>query len=689
MSRTLASGLRITALVSSGAVVLSLIGLTPATAAGPDYQRTAAVAQQAIEASLAATGATSITAGLTDASGVLWQGTTGPVDSSGTPAGPTTRYGIGSTTKMFTTAAVMQLVDAGKVGLDQPVVRYLSRFTMRSPQYRQITVRMLLDHSAGLPGSAYVNGMTTKPYPDYVEDVFAYLSRSSLKSTPGAMSVYCNDCFTLAGELVAEVSGMPYETYVQRNILAPLGMTNSMFITDRMPTPGTVARLVDDSGDTWPQEVTNILASGGLLSTPTDMLAFGRMLLADGRYDGQRILSESSVTQMGHSQLATTLDPLTHNVWNYGLGWDTVDDLTLKAVGVQAWVKGGDTGHYHASLIVAPDVDLAVFVAGAGHYGSGAAQGVAEQILLSALAERGDIPAVPERLGTDQPPAAIPTENDINAALGIYLGSSGLAHRIRRGDGNALFVDTLNNGVWTPGSSTVSFRTDGAWWPDAPRAMSMRLVTGWGRNYLVVATPTGYGSVYGEQVFGERVQPAGAIAAPWRERLGEWLQVGDGPSSMIWLGRPVNTLTRIPGLPGYLYMSGVAPVDARAPSMGSMFLQVPLMWGRDLDDLVPVRPGLMRMGTYAWVERDSLPALRAGRTAIRVGSQGYGEWREIVDASRITIDGADAWYLYDSDVTLVALGGKEATGLKAPAGSLLLVFGEPGDRVDVRSAPRG
>ena len=240
-----------------------------------------AVAQTSIEKSLESTGATSITAGLTDVSGLLWQGTTGVVDAGGALPGPSTQYGIGSTSKMLATAAVMQLVDAGRVGLDQPVVRYLPQFTMLSPQYRQITVRMLLDHSAGLPGSAYTNGMTTRPYPDYAADVLANLARSRLKTTPGAMSVYCNDCFTLAGELVAQVSGMPFTDYVERNLLAPLAMSHSDYVTDAMPAPGSVARVVAD-GRTQPLEVTNVFASGGLMSTPQDMLAFARMLLARG-----------------------------------------------------------------------------------------------------------------------------------------------------------------------------------------------------------------------------------------------------------------------------------------------------------------------------------------------------------------------------------------------------------------------
>ena len=423
------------------------------------------------------------------------------------------------------------------------------------------------------------------------------------------------------------------------------------------------------------------------MSTPADMLAFGRMLMADGKSGDASLLSSGSIAEMGRSQLDTTLHPVTRNVWNYGLGWDTVKDLTLDSVGVRAWVKGGDTGAYHASLIVAPEAGLSAFVSGAGSFSSTAAETVAEEILLNALAERGDIPAVPAPLGPEQPPVATPTQDDVNGIVGTYLGTPGLGFRVQRGAGDTLSLATLGAGEWVPNPIPFSFRTDGAWWPDDPRPRSLKAVTGWGRTYLMVSSPNGYGTTFGEQILGERVQPAGAIAPAWKSRLGEWLFVDDGPTSMSWLGSPKTALTRIPGLPGYLDVATLSPVDARQPTVGSMFLQVPLMMGRDLDDLLPVRPGLARMGSIAMVQRDRVAALDAGRNAVPIGKQGYAEWREVAVDIRFTIRGAQAWYLYDDDVALLRYGTRDATSVRAPSGSLLVVFGEPGEAVDVVVRP--
>lgn len=660
----------------------SLLVAPAAIAADGAYPRTAEAAQAAIEASLAATGATSISAGFTDLDGVAWQGTTGVIDASGGSPGPDTRYGIGSASKMFATAAVVQLVDDGLVDLDEPVVTYLPQFSMQSPQYRQITVRMLLDHSAGFPGTSYANSFTSVPFTGYAQQVMDYLARSNLKTTPGAMSVYCNDCFTVAGELVAEVSGMSYADYVEQEILGPLGMSQSLFVTGAPPAPGTVARAVSD-GVNRPLEITNAYAAGGLMSTSTDMLSFARMLMAGGMSGGEQVLTETSITEMGTSQLGTTLDPVPEATVDYGLGWDSVRDLSLRAVGVRAWVKGGDTDNYHAGLLVAPDSGLAVFVAGAGTYSSTAAEAVAEEILLNALAERGDIPAVPERIGNDQPPLAKPTEADIRAMVGTYLGTPMFGFRISRGDGDTLTTASLQSGRWLPGASTMSFRTDGSWWVDGGPPWSFTTVKGWSRTYLVLTQPAGYGNAFGQNILGQRVAPSGPTDRAWRQRLGEWLYVSDLPTSLTWLASKSTSVTRIPGLPGYVAFTGLSPVNASRSAIGSMFLQVPLMQGRDLNDAVPIRGAYLSMGDTVMVKRDRVAMLPPGRHTIRIGAQGYGEWREASRAGTVSVRGADAWYVYDADLAVLSYGYRRAVDVEVPAGGMLLVLGEPGAAINL------
>src|SRR5690606_5111880 len=123
--------------------------------------------------------------------------------------------GIGSVSKMIVAAATMQLVDAKLVDLDEPLTTYINDFKMADERYRQITPRMLLNHSSGLYGTHYENSMLFDDNDTQSHDELLRKLRSEhLKSDPGAYSVYCNDGFTLLEILVERVSGMSYTDYL-------------------------------------------------------------------------------------------------------------------------------------------------------------------------------------------------------------------------------------------------------------------------------------------------------------------------------------------------------------------------------------------------------------------------------------------------------------------------------------------
>lgn len=228
LSATVIVGASLTSPAVTAASTLS----TPAPSAGQStFPATLQVAERYVRQQRKATGATSITVGLVEGDRSVWAFSDGKGDVSGAKPTDDQAYAIGSVSKMFATVAIMQLVDQGKVVLDNPVVNYVPDFTMQDPAYRQITVRMLLDHSAGFPGSSYADGMTTSPQTAYADHVLRELANQRLKTTPGSMSVYCNDCFTMAGIVVQRVSGMSYTDYVTTHILEPLEMTHSYFAT--------------------------------------------------------------------------------------------------------------------------------------------------------------------------------------------------------------------------------------------------------------------------------------------------------------------------------------------------------------------------------------------------------------------------------------------------------------------------
>ena len=124
----------------------------------------------------------------------------------------------------------MILVDRGLIELDAPLVRYLTDFRMADGEaYRDITVRMLLNHSSGLHGTYFLNVLTIVPFYGYAAQFRDALANERLKHAPGEMAVYCNDGFTLIELLVAAVTGQSVYRFRQKEILKPLGMDHSRF----------------------------------------------------------------------------------------------------------------------------------------------------------------------------------------------------------------------------------------------------------------------------------------------------------------------------------------------------------------------------------------------------------------------------------------------------------------------------
>ena len=144
------------------------------------------------------------------------------------PATPATIYRMASHTKMFTAIAVMQLRDAGKLRLDDPVVKYLPWFKPQpaSPDDPPVTIRHLLTHTSGLPREAAAPYWSDFNFPTR-EEVIRGVAIQHAVYAPETKWKYSNLALAVAGEVVATVSGEPYADYVRRHILDPLGMTSS------------------------------------------------------------------------------------------------------------------------------------------------------------------------------------------------------------------------------------------------------------------------------------------------------------------------------------------------------------------------------------------------------------------------------------------------------------------------------
>ncbi len=215
-----------------------------------------------------------------------------------------TLFRIGSTSKLFTWTAVMQLAEEGRIDLDADVNTYLGAFQIPATYPRAITMKHLMTHSAG-----FEDGMSgaIASAPEVMIPLSEYVRRNVQVRVrpPGELTAYSNYGATLAGYIVEAVSGLPFETYIEKQIFAPLGMQNSTF---RQPLPAEMAdRLAvsyDFNGAFRPQPMMYINQgpAGSMSATATDLAAFMIAHLQSGRYGNSRILQESTAEQM-HTRL--------------------------------------------------------------------------------------------------------------------------------------------------------------------------------------------------------------------------------------------------------------------------------------------------------------------------------------------------------------------------------------------------
>lgn len=652
----------------------------------PGFSATIADSRAAILKAMADSDTTTVSAALIDRDRIVWSEAFGVIDKV-TRAAPTTStmFAIGSVSKVIAAIATMILVDRRLVELDAPFVRYVTDFRMLSPEYTQVTVRMLLSHSSGFPGTEGLSIFTFHtPEPDYARQTLQTLAASHLKHAPGELAVYCNDGFTMIELLVHAVAGKPYAQFVNDEILVPLGMRNSRYTLANFE-PGTYAPPY--RGDAkQPQELINAQATGGLYSTPSDMGRLAMMLMNRGQVDGVRILSEESVAEMARDQTARLpFNPV--STFKYGLGWDGVAQPGLAAAGVTTWHKNGGTTFYGSEFYVSPTERLAVMITGNTRaYGSGK---LAEFILLRALAERGSIAAVPAPLPGTPLPESPATDADLAAMTGIF-GRYDATQRMEAQPDRTLTLSSYTGGGWQPIATGLKLRNDGTWSSDAAPGSAFRALEAAGRRYLVRRVIAGHGHYRLDLPHAQRMLPGQPISAAWQARLGrKWLVVNENPNATEI---PVDiSLDAVPELPGYVLMSGTVVDPAGSDTVARMCLKISMEAGRDLNDaVIETRNGeeWLRAGSYLARPLASVLAFSAGSHAVAIGGEGLSEWRRLPASGTVSISGGTAWRLYDAQFELLAAGG--TSGIAALSGSgeasYLQVYGAPGSAVAVTVA---
>lgn len=246
--------------------------------------------------------------------------------------GTRTLFGIMSTTKAMTAAALAMLVDDGTLGWDDPVTRWVPEFQMPDP-YVTASLRVvdLLTHNAGL-GNAdllWSRGDLSR------EEIFRRLRRLAPAYPLRGGFVYQNVMYGLAGEVVARASGMRFEEFLRRRLFNPLGMMHSYASLATMDDAGDPDRSVPhyrirDTIRVIGEDNVDVVGSAGAVwSTAEDMATWVRFLLAGGRTaGGRRLLSEGSFATLFEPHAIIPPEKyyptaaLTRPHWRtYGLGW--------------------------------------------------------------------------------------------------------------------------------------------------------------------------------------------------------------------------------------------------------------------------------------------------------------------------------------------------------------------------------
>lgn len=269
-----------------------------------------------------------------------------------------TLFRIASISKLFTSTAIMQLRDKGKLRLDDPIKKYLSWFKIKN-KYKnapEITIRHLLTHTSGLPREAAFPYWTDHIFPTR-EQIIEALPNQEMIYAPETKIKYSNLGMALLGEIIESVSGEPYEKYVVKHILKPLGMNESKVHLgdedmEKLAT-GYYRNLPDGKRELAPYTDTKGLTPAANLSSNVEDLA--KFCSLQFQYDGtekDQILSGYSLKEMHRPHWVR---PSWESGWGLGFSVFPLGEHTLIRHG--GWVAG-----FRSQLMISPEEKIAVIV---------------------------------------------------------------------------------------------------------------------------------------------------------------------------------------------------------------------------------------------------------------------------------------------------------------------------------------
>lgn len=293
------------------------------------------------------------------------------------PADAATEFRIGSLTKQFTAAAIMKLVERGKIGLDDPLAKYLPDFDTGG---RTVTIRQMLNHASGIPNYTAQPGFRAiSAKPDLTaQDVLGLLKGVPFDFEPGRGWGYSNSNYFLLGLIVEKVSGVSYPQFVERELFKPLRLTRTRYDSgDAAGADRALGYAFDPATETRrpadPINMAGPFAAGALASTGGDLIRW-QIALTEGH-----AVSAASFRTMTESAVKTGQGDA---AYGFGLISDTVGGTR------RVWHNGGING-FNSVLTWWPDLGLRTAVISNSE---GLPSGAVEQMIVAALTSERPLP---------------------------------------------------------------------------------------------------------------------------------------------------------------------------------------------------------------------------------------------------------------------------------------------------------
>jgi len=283
-----------------------------------------------------------------------------------------------SVSKTFVGTAIMQLVEKGKINLDEKLIHYLPYFKQQDENYKNITIRQMLNHTSGIGDVEDYEWDKPQNDEEAPERFVRSLEHDKMLFVPGKDWAYSNTAFEILGVVITTVSGIPFETYVRKNILAPLEMKHTSFIYPEIPDSLRV------KGHLWAAKpiVSKVYPynrihapSSTLNSNVPEMTHYAIANLHRGEYNGTRILSDSSYTVLWTNSVNLPDRP------KVGISWFLGEYKGMKTISH----SGGDTG-FRSYLLLIPEKNISVAVA--CNYEQGRTNDIAFSVLDLLLGEK-------------------------------------------------------------------------------------------------------------------------------------------------------------------------------------------------------------------------------------------------------------------------------------------------------------